>query len=83
MITVLVAQLLYDYILASRLALSTISPMFVDRFGRSLWFWHLEFDKKAMSDGTGVKMPGICKAFLIHFLSYLGPCGSCYLLIFL
>ncbi len=35
---------------ASRLALSPISPLFVDRFGRSLQFCHLEFDKEAISD---------------------------------
>ncbi len=28
-----------------------MSPLFVDRFGRSLWISHLEFDKKAITDG--------------------------------
>ncbi len=37
--------------LASRLALSTIYPLFVDRFGRSLRFLYIEFDKEAMYDG--------------------------------
>ncbi len=34
-------------------ALSTIYPLFVDRFGRFLRFYHLEFDKEAISDGFG------------------------------
>ncbi len=29
----------------------TISPLFVDQFGRYLRFCHLEFDKEAISDG--------------------------------
>ena len=29
----------------------SISPLFVDRFGRSLRFCHLELDKEATSDG--------------------------------
>ncbi len=33
-----------------RLAISDISPLFVDRFGRSLRFCHLEFDKEAIYD---------------------------------
>ena len=33
-----------------RLALSTKSPLFVDRFERYLPFFHLEFDKEAFSD---------------------------------
>ena len=28
-----------------------IFPLFVDRFGRSLRFCHLEFDKEAITDG--------------------------------
>ena len=35
----------------SRLALSIISPLFVDRFGRSLQCFYLEFDKEAIADG--------------------------------
>ena len=34
----------------SSLALSTISPLFVDRFGRSLQRCHLEYDKEAIFD---------------------------------
>ena len=34
-----------------RLAVSAISPMFMDRLGRSLRFCYLEFDKKVISDG--------------------------------
>ena len=34
-----------------RLALSAISPVFVDRFGYSLRFCHLEFDDEAIYDG--------------------------------
>ena len=52
------AQLLYDFIdvtdslrhsLTGRVISST-SPLFVDRFGRSLQFCYLEFDKEAISD---------------------------------
>ena len=32
-------------------ALSAKSPLFVDRFGRVLQIFHLEFDKEAISDG--------------------------------
>ena len=50
------AQLLYDYIdvtdsLTGRLAVSAISPLFVDGFGRSLRSFHQEFDKEAIFDG--------------------------------
>ncbi len=38
------------YSLTGRLAVSAISPLFVVRFGRSLRFNHLEFDKEAISD---------------------------------
>ncbi len=34
----------------SCLALSTISSLFVDRFGRSLRFCHVEIDKEENSD---------------------------------
>ena len=34
-----------------RLAFSSISLMFVDQFGRSLLFCHIEFDKEPISDG--------------------------------
>ena len=37
----------------SRLALLTISPLFVDGYERSLRFCHIEFDKEAISDGIG------------------------------
>ena len=36
--------------LTGRLAILAISPLFVDRFGRSLLFCHLEFDEEAMYD---------------------------------
>ncbi len=45
--------------LTGRLSSLTISPLYVDRFGRSLRFCYLEFDKKVISDGSGVKMLGI------------------------
>ncbi len=54
---ILEAQLLSTYIdvtnshrqsLMGRLAVSAISPLFVDRFGLSLRFCHLEFDKEAI-----------------------------------
>ena len=53
-------QLLSNYIdvtdslrpsLTGCLAVSTISPLFVDRFGRSLLLCYLEFDNEAISDG--------------------------------
>ena len=37
--------------MTSRLAFSTISPLFVDRFGRFLRFCHIEFDKGGIFDG--------------------------------
>ncbi len=47
----------------SRLAFSTISPLFVDRFGRFLRLCHLEFYKEAISDGGLSEMPGIGEGF--------------------
>ncbi len=44
-----------------RLTFSSISPLFVDRFGRSLWFCHLEFDKEAISND-----------FMAHFHVFRG-----------
>ena len=50
--------------LASRLAFSTISPLFVDRFGRSFQLGHLELDKEDISDGWwNEKMHGIGEGF--------------------
>ena len=37
--------------LTGRLAISAKSPLFVDRFVRSLRFCHLEIDKEAIYDG--------------------------------
>ena len=37
--------------LTGRLAISAISLLFVDRFGRSLRFCHLEFVKEEIYDG--------------------------------
>ena len=34
-----------------RLSVLAISPLFVDRLGRSLRIYHLEFNKEATSDG--------------------------------
>ncbi len=46
--------------MTSRLAFSTIYPLFMDQYGRSLQFCHIKIDKEAISDGcVGVKMPGI------------------------
>ena len=39
--------------------------MLVDRFGRSLQFCYLEFDKEAISDGCRSENPGIGGGFLI------------------
>ena len=33
------------------LAFSTISPLFMDQFGRSLQFCNIEFEMEAISDG--------------------------------
>ena len=41
-----------------RLALSNISPLFVDRYGRSLRFCHLEFNYEDISDGSRSKSAG-------------------------
>ena len=60
-LSLLEAQLLSNYIkvsqshsvphsLTGRLAFMSISPLFVDRFGSSLRFSHLEFDREAISD---------------------------------
>ncbi len=38
---------------------SFISQSFVDRFGRTLQFCHLEFDKGAISNGCRSENPGI------------------------
>ncbi len=35
----------------SRLVLSTRSPLYVERFGRSLRFCYLELEEEAISDG--------------------------------
>ncbi len=43
----------------SRFAYSTVSPLLVDRCGRSLQFCHLEFDKEVISDGCNMKRPGV------------------------
>ena len=70
-----------------RLAFSSITPLFVDRFGRSLQFYHLQFDKEAISDGfmadAGVFKGGEDGLYLSDFreLSFSGPCGTCFLLI--
>ncbi len=58
--------------------MSTISKLFVCQFV-SRTFCHKEFDKEAISDGCGVKMPGIGEMFWIlsdlKNLSFFGPCG--------
>ena len=51
------AQLLCNYmdvtdsLFHGRLTFSVISPLFVDRFGHSLRFFRIEFDKQAISEG--------------------------------
>ncbi len=37
-------------------AISSIFPLFVDRFGRYLWFFYLEFDKEAILMVLGDKV---------------------------
>ena len=47
-------SLLHIYVTDSvtgHLAFSSIYPLFVNRFGRSLRFCHMELDKEAISDG--------------------------------
>ncbi len=44
-------DLIFHSLAHGRLAFSTISPLFVDQFGRSLRFCYLEFNKEAISDG--------------------------------
>ncbi len=54
----------------SLLALWTISPLIVGRFGRSLQFCHLEFDKEAILMVRGVKMAvfkGVLKVGIFKF----------------
>ena len=62
--------------------LSTIYPLFVDLFGRSLRFNHQDFDKEAISDGCRSEIPGIVRGFstLSDFrdLSFCGPCELCF-----
>ncbi len=49
--------------LKGRLASSSISPLFVDRFGRSLRFCPLYFEYDANSDDFRSNNPGIGKGF--------------------
>ena len=48
----------------SPFALSTISQLFVDRFGPFLRFCHQEFDKEVILMVSGVKMAGIGGGYL-------------------
>ena len=56
----------------------------MDRFGRSLWNCHIEFDKKSISDGfmahSSVFNGGSGGLILIDFeeLIFCGPCGPCF-----
>ena len=45
------------------LDLTAISPLFVDRFGRTLRFCYLEFDKEAISDGCRSEDSGFSEEF--------------------
>ncbi len=69
--------------LMGRLAISTISPLFVDRFWRSLRFCYLKFNKEALSDGCRVKTQGIGEGFWIlsdfRERSFYGPCGPSFI----
>ncbi len=51
-----------------RLTLLTISPLLEDRFGRSLRFYHLEFDKEASSDVVGVIPRSLGVFFTFKFI---------------
>ncbi len=48
------------HILTGRLAISTISLLFVDRFWSYLQFCDLEFHEEAIYDGWGVKKLSLC-----------------------
>ncbi len=48
-----------------RLAVSAIFPLFVNQFGRSLRFYHLELDKKAIFDGCMIENAR-CLEFVLH-----------------
>ena len=56
-----------------RLAFSTIYPLFVERFGRSLRFYNIEYDKEAISDGR--RSVGFWILSDFRELSLCGPCG--------
>ena len=81
------AQLLCDYInITDSLThgtfdFSAIFPLFVDRFGRSLRVFHLEFDKEAISDNCRSKNAryrwGIQILSDFSELSFCGPFGLC------
>ena len=66
--------------LTGRLSISSITPLFVARFKRSLRLCHLEFDKEASSNGC--RRTGIGGGFWIlsdfRELSFCGPCGTCF-----
>ena len=65
-----------------RLTFSTISPLFVDRFKRSLRFGHLQFDQEAISRGFMSHSRVFRVSFILsdfRELSFCGPCGPCYL----
>ncbi len=53
----------------------------VDRFGCSVRFCYLEFDKEAISDGcrseNAVIGGGLCILSDFRALSFCGPCGPC------
>ncbi len=85
-VSFLEAQLLYNYINVrdspTHTALSSIFPLFVDWFWRSLRFYHLEFvKKKPFLKVLRLKMPGIGGRiqFLSDFieLNLIRPCGHC------
>ena len=59
------------------LELQAISSLYVDQFGRSLWFWNLM--RRPFRMVAGVKMPGIAGVFrilsdILRQLSFCGPC---------
>ena len=50
-INITMACSIRDLITEKIFFLSSISPLFVDRFGRSLRFCHIEFGKEAIANG--------------------------------
>ena len=72
---------LSDLLIMSRLAFSTISPLFVDRFG-FLRVCHLGFDKEAIYDGFmahSIFLGGEGEVVILSDFREFSFCGPCFL----